>query len=771
MKNDEDHRFAWLLEAAPDAMVCVDAEGRIMLVNAQTERLFGYHRDELIGQPVEVLVPNAVRDVHPSHRAGYVADPRPRPMGAEMELAGRRRDGTTFPAEISLSAIDTEEGILVSAAVRDVTQRQQAAETAAQLASIIQSSYDAVIGKTLDHVITSWNPGAERLYGYTAAEITGRHVEVLIPPEDREREAEIVAAVARGERVDRYQARRLRKDGTAVEVSLTMSPIVGRSGTIVGVASITRDLNERQRADDRFRGLMEAAPDAMVCVDRDGRIVLVNAQTERLFGYRRDELVGQPVEILVPDQVRGLHPAHRAGYVTDPRPRPMGANMQLAGRRRDGSTFPAEVSLAAMGADDGLLVTAVVRDVTERLEIAAERERLRTQTERDKLERHLHESQRLESLGQLAGGVAHDFNNLLGVISNYAAFVGDEVASQLPGACGQGIRDDIAEVQRAAERAAGLTHQLLSFARQEMIQPRALNVNDVVLSVEQLLIRTLGEHVELITDLAVGLPAVLADPGQVEQILVNLAVNARDAMPQGGKLVIHTASTGIDDTASQGAVPPGQYVALKVSDTGIGIPKHVLDRVFEPFFTTKPKGEGTGLGLATVYGIITQAGGHVRIYSEPGFGTTLTALLPVTEQDIAAVTPPPAETRRGHGQTVLVVEDEPAMREVTRRILDRNGYHVVAAASGDEALDVLACQLEHIDVLLTDVIMPRMQGKELADRVRILKPVARVLFMSGYTQGLLGAQGVLEPGVQLIEKPFSETTILTKLYEILTDPS
>ena len=647
MKRLDDHRFAGLLEAAPDAMVCVDADGRIALVNAQTERLFGYGRDELVGQPVEMLVPDAVRAIHPGRRAGYVSDPRPRPMGAGMELAGRRRDGSTFPAEISLSAIDTEEGILVSAAVRDVTQRQLAAETAAQLASIIQSSHDAVIGKTLDQVITSWNPGAERLYGYTAAEVAGRHIEMLIPVEDREREAAVVAAVARGERADQYQTRRLRKDGTTVEVSLTLSPIADRTGTIVGVAT-------------------------------------------------------------------------------------------------------------------------VARDVTERLEIAAEQERLRTQTERDKLERHLHQSQRLESLGQLAGGVAHDFNNLLGVISNYAAFVGEEVARQLPGGRGQGVRDDIEQVQQAAERAAGLTHQLLAFARQEMIQPRVLNINDVVASVEQLLIRTLGEHIELITDLAAGLPPVLADPGQVEQVLLNLAINARDAMPRGGKLVINTASTIVDDTASQAQLPPGQYVALKVSDTGTGIPKDVLDRVFEPFFTTKPKGEGTGLGLATVYGIITQAGGHVRIYSEPGLGTSLTALLPVTEQDITPAAPPQAEPRHGHGQIVLVVEDEPAMREVTRRILDRNGYQVVAAASGAEALDVLASQVDHIDVLLTDVIMPRMQGKELADKIRILQPAARVVFMSGYTQGLLGAQGVLEPGVHLIEKPFSESTLLTKLHEILS---
>jgi two-component system, cell cycle sensor histidine kinase and response regulator CckA len=524
----------------------------------------------------------------------------------------------------------------------------------------------------------------------------------------------------------------------------------------------------KQLDDHLLAGLLEAAPDAIVSVAADGRIALVNAQTERLFGYGRDELIGQPVETLVPDAVRDIHSGHRAGYVADPRPRPMGAGMELAGRRRDGSTFPAEVSLAAMGSDEGLLITAVVRDVTERLEIAAERERVHTQADRDKLERHLHQSQRLESLGQLAGGVAHDFNNLLGVISNYAAFAGEEVAKEAPDERWQAVHDDIGQVQQAAEQAAGLTRQLLAFARQEMIQPRVLNVNDVVLSVEQLLIRTLGEHVELIADLAADLPPVLADPGQIEQVLVNLAVNARDAMPQGGKLIIRTASTSIDDTASQGELPPGRYVALKVSDTGTGIAKDVLERVFEPFFTTKPKGEGTGLGLATVYGIITQAGGHAWIYSEPGLGTSFTALLPITELDIALAIPQSAEPPHGHGQTVLVVEDEPAMREVTRRILDRNGYQAVAVASGHEALDVLARQLEHIDVLLTDVVMPRMQGKELADKIRVMQPAVRVVFMSGYTHGLLGAQGVLEHKVHLIEKPFSETTLLTKLHEVLS---
>ena len=691
-------------------------------------------------------------------------------MGAGMQLAGRRRDGTTFPAEISLSAIDTDEGILVTAAVRDVTERRLAAGITARLASIIQSSHDAVIGKDLDQVITSWNPGAERLYGYRAGDMIGRNIEVIIPAEDREREDRLHARVAAGKHVEQYQARRVRQDGTVLTVALTLSPIADDRGTIVGVSTVGRDATEQQRAQARFTGLLEAAPDAMICADRDGRITLVNAQAERLFGYPRDELIGQPVEILVPDDARPNHPEHRAGYLADPRPRPMGADMQLAGRRRDGTTFPAEISLSGIDTGEGILVTAAVRDVTERLEIQAERERLLTQAERDRLERQMHQSQRLESLGQLAGGVAHDFNNLLGVISNYASFAGEQLANPEPGMNLADVRDDISQIERAAERAASLTHQLLAFARQEVVQPRVLNLTEVVNGVEQLLLRTLGEHVELITDLADQLCLVLADPGQIEQVLVNLAVNARDAMPQGGKLTIQTAVADVGEpAATQLSLEPGRYVTLKVSDTGTGIPPHILDRVCEPFFSTKPKGEGSGLGLATVYGIITQAGGRLLIYSDAGLGTTCTAYLPATSQPAAVSSPAADAAQRGRGELVLVVEDEPAMREVTRRILARNGYQVTAVAGGREALAALTHRLDHIQLLLTDVIMPHMQGKELAGKVLTLHPRTRVVFMSGYTQGLLSAQGVLESGVHLIEKPFSETSLLAKLHEVLSE--
>ncbi len=525
----------------------------------------------------------------------------------------------------------------------------------------------------------------------------------------------------------------------------------------------------RELIDRRFLGLLEAAPDAMICVEGDGRIALVNAQAERLFGYHREELIGQLVEILVPEMMRGMHPGHRAGYVADPRPRPMGAGVALAGRRRDGITFPAEISLSAIESGEGILVTAAVRDVSERLAISAERERMRAEAERDRLERQLQRSQRMESLGQLAGGVAHDFNNLLGVISSYAAFVAEEAERQSPGEAWDTVRVDIEQVLRAADRAAGLTHQLLSFARREMVQPRVLDLNETVTSVEQLLRRTLGEHVELMTVRAGDLCPVLADPGQIEQVLVNLAVNARDAMPSGGKLTIETANTDVDQVyaTDQPGLAAGRYVTVKVSDTGTGMSPEVVDRAFEPFYSTKPKGEGSGLGLATVYGIITQAGGSARIYSEPGLGTTVNLLLPVTDLAPSAAGQPPPRLVRGRGEVVLIVEDEAALREVTRRILARNGYEVLVASNGYQAINLATAATQRLDVLLTDVVMPGMQGKEVAERVRRLRSEVRVLYMSGYTHGLLGVQGVLDPGVHLLEKPFSETSLLAKLHVVL----
>jgi PAS domain S-box-containing protein len=520
-----------------------------------------------------------------------------------------------------------------------------------------------------------------------------------------------------------------------------------------------------------FRELLETAPDAIVAVDAQGRIALVNAQTERLFGYPREELIGEPVEILVPEAARGVHSGHRSAYAAHPVSRPMGAGMQLAGRRRDGTTFPAEISLSAIQTEHGPLVSAAIRDITERLEEQAERERLRAQAQRERLERQLHQSQRLESLGQLAGGVAHDFNNLLGVILNYAAFVAQEVDTHAKGGAvdWRAVMSDVNEIKRAAERATKLTHQLLAFGRREVAQPVVLSVNEVLRDIERLLTRTLGEHVELITLLAPDLWRVKADPGQLEQVLVNLAVNARDAMPGGGDLVLESQNVVVDDdyVARRPGLAVGRHVRLRVSDTGSGMDREVVARAFEPFFTTKPKGEGSGLGLATVYGIIKQAGGDVEIYSEPGIGTTISVMLPATEEAGAAEARPVEMGRIRGGETVLVVEDESAMRELTRRILARNGYQVIVASGGAEAIQAAEAYDGRIDLLLTDVVMPQMLGKEVAERLGVIRPGIGVLYMSGYAQPILGSTGTLEPGVALLEKPFSEAQLLEKAREVL----
>jgi PAS domain S-box-containing protein len=657
MSEPSDAVVIGLLEAAPDAIIAVDRDGHIAVVNAQTVRMFGYERAELLGQPIELLVPERFRGRHPGHRLAYLRDMRPRPMGAGIPLAARRRDGSEFPAEISLSAL--ESGRMIVAAVRDVS--------------------------------------------------------------------------------------------------------------------------DRVRREAKFQGLLEAAPDAIVGVAADGRITLVNAQAERLFGYPRSELFGQLIETLVPEPARVGHPEKRRRYFADPRPRPMGSGNALRARRRDGTEFPAEISLSAMETEDGLIVSAAIRDVTERIEAQAERQRLEAEgerlaaaAERERLEAQLQQSQRLESLGQLAGGVAHDFNNLLAVMLNYASFVAEQIQEAADadpaGGWPQAYRD-LQQVLRAGQRATELTHQLLAFGRREVVRPRVLDLNGVIREVEQLLLRTLGEHIELHADLEPRLQPVLADPGQIEQVLVNLAVNARDAMPGGGTLTVHTGNHEVTAEESGGtrpAAPPGRYVRLRVADTGTGIPPEVLERVFEPFFTTKPPGEGTGLGLATVYGIITQAGGHTSVCSTIGVGTVVTALLPITDELPATVAAAagPAQLQRG-GESILVVEDEDALRAVTERILTRNGYRVLSADGGPEALKIAQDPSCHIDLMLTDVVMPQMHGRQLAEHVRDARPGLPVVYMSGYAQPFITGEGTLEPNTILITKPFTQAELLERLREAL----
>ena len=625
------------------------------------------------------------------------------------------------------------------------------------LRAMIHSSHDAIFAVGRDFVVRTWNPAAEALFGYPAEEIVGRGVDLLIPDDRRADQREMILLMEAGARLERFRSRRRHHDGHWLQVTLTMSPLRDESGEMIGYTVIARAVSARERLESSFQALLEAAPDAFLGVGDDGRVVLANTQAETLFGLARHGLIGKEIDKLLTPPLAGdvVPPAD-----DDPH------GPRATAHRNDGKAVPVEVTVSILPTDDGRIRCAVVRDITERVRAQERFLQLQAEAERAHVEAQLQRTQRLEGLGQLAGGVAHDFNNLIAVISNYATFIAETAAED-------GLTEiatDAAQITKAAQRGADLTHQLLAFARREVVRPRPLSLNDVVTDIEQMLRRSIGEHITLDVRLEPGLPSITADPGQLDQVLVNLAVNARDAMPRGGTITIETHDQIVDHDYAAGRphLRIGRYVRLRVNDTGTGMPPEVIERAFEPFYTTKPAGKGTGLGLATVYGIITAAGGDLSIYSEPGRGTTFTILMPTTDAQPAEVEepaePPPSDYRRG---TILAVEDEPALRDVLRRILAGAGHEVLIAADGPAALILAQQHPGPIDVLLTDVVMPHMLGKDLADRFLALSPGACVLFMSGYARPALDSQGTLDPDVTLVEKPFSKTQLLAAVQRCL----
>jgi two-component system, cell cycle sensor histidine kinase and response regulator CckA len=496
--------------------------------------------------------------------------------------------------------------------------------------------------------------------------------------------------------------------------------------------------------------VLDASPNAIIAIDADARIVYTNPQVANKFGYGVGELVGQPVEKLLPVRVIDRHVDHRKAFIANPVARPMGIGRDLAGRRRDGTEFPVEISLSPIQTESGLQVFATIVDITARR--AAEAQLL--------------QAQKLESIGRLAGGIAHDFNNMLFAIRGYAEMLEEDLSPERRA----DLDTDLAHRNAAAigmvvDRASLLTSQLLAFSRRQVVTPRVLDLNDGIRAVEPMLRRLIGEPVELRLALDPSAGRVRADAGQLDQILVNLVVNARDAMPDGGRVTIETDNVVFDlgYAIEHFDVTPGPFVMLAVSDTGQGMDRETRAHVFEPFFTTKELGRGTGLGLATIYGIVKQTGGHIWLYSEPGRGTTFKLYFPRVDEPVAEAADsggPREIARRG---TVLVVEDEPAVRDMTRQVLRRAGWNVIEVASGADAWAMIEAMRQPFDALVTDIVMPGLSGIELAERVLDRYPGIRVALLSGYTAGDLDLKRVLARGAAFVAKPVSSRDLLAAI--------
>jgi len=517
------------------------------------------------------------------------------------------------------------------------------------------------------------------------------------------------------------------------------------------------DLTERRLREDAlqlFRSLMEQSADGILILDGATHTILdVNETFCRWLDYTREELKGGTTERVVCPHPRmsweeRVAEVHRLGHRIDPNAAPRMIEVEY--RRRDGTRVPREVGFQYVAVQEHELIVVVARDVSERR----------------RLELQLHQAQKMEGIGRLAGGIAHDFNNVLTAIVGYTGMA----RAALPP--NHAAVADLDEVRRAAERASALTRQLLAFARKQIIQPQLVSINQLLDGVEPMLKPLIGEDIVLTVLTASDLWLVSADPSQVQQIVLNLAVNARDAMPSGGTLTFETANVvlGAEYARAHPDVAPGEYVRLAVTDTGIGMDEQVQQHIFEPFFTTKERGRGTGLGLATTHGIVRQSGGHIWLYSEPGRGTTFKIYLPRATEGVTPLPRVEAPLARPGWETVLVVEDEAMVRRFAVSALERLGYRALEAPNGETALETAAAFTGPIHLLFTDVVMPHMNGHELATRIRERQPDVRVLYASGYTDNTIVHQGVLEPGLAFLQKPYTAVELSAKVREVLDAP-
>ncbi|MHB8502697.1 MAG: hybrid sensor histidine kinase/response regulator, partial [Candidatus Acidiferrales bacterium] len=628
------------------------------------------------------------------------------------------------------------------------------AETVRRQALAMDSAADgiSILGEDGRHIYV--NMAFARMLGHESPEsMLGVQWQKIYDPRDIELLQEKVRESLKLEGKWSGQVNLRRRDGTAIPIEMAITPLANGVTACIGHDISARKEAEKARADAeiKYRTLVEqvAAISYIAELGLDGEWLYVSPQIEAITGYSQEEWLGNSRAWLrhVPKEDHAVIEAAEAASLRGER---FQAEYRIV--RNDGAViWVNDTAVVVSGSDSHPVMEGIIVDITER----------------KLLENQLQQSRRMEAVGRLAGGIAHDFNNLLTIIKGYA-----ELALQRTGIQPE-LRADVMQIENASERASMLIRQLLAFSRRQVLQPKVIDLNAIVVGLDKLLARLMGEHIEMVTRCGANVGNVKADPAQVEQVIMNLVVNARDAMPKGGRLMVETSNVDLDSTYARDhvSVKPGAYVMLAVSDTGMGMSPETVAHIFEPFFTTKESGQGTGLGLSTVYGIVKQSGGYIWVYSEPGKGTTFKVYLPrVAEQ---AESKQGAVQLPGAGQgseTILLVEDEEAVRELVSRILAARGYSVVAAKSTQEAEQFVAKHGGEIHLLLTDIIMPGTSGRELARRITARHPRTRVLYMSGYTDNVLAQGGVLEAGLSFLQKPFTPGTLVQKVRDVLDSP-
>jgi len=743
--------FRALIDAAPDGIIVVNQEGRIVLVNVQTEKLFGYDRSELLNQPIEMLVPAGFRGRHRGHRAGYMSNPGLRPMGAGLELYGLRKDGTEFPVEISLSPIQTDSGLLVSSAIRDITDRKRAQQ---RILTLLDSAPDAMVVADQNGRIVLVNSQTEKLFGYARAELLGQPVEVLVPErfwtmhrKHRNKYMEHTQLRPMGLGLELYG---LRKDGSEFPVEISLSPQQTEEGILV--SSTIRDVTERKRVESAlrqseaaFRGMVEGTYGVYRAAP-DGTILMANPALAYMLGYDSEkELVERNLAADV------FEPGEYSSKLFErPGSLKQFAQIETRWRRKDGRVISVELRGRAVSDEAGKMVCyeVIAQDVSHQRGV----------------EHRLRHVQKMEAIGRLAGGIAHDFNNVLGVITGYSEMLLDKLGED------QKLSPLVTQILGASQRASTLTRQLLAFSRQQVLEPQVIHIQEHLQGIQNLLRRVLGEDIRLTVDSGDHPVHLRVDPTQLEQVIMNLVVNARDAMPSGGSLSIEISEAQLDAgyCKHNPDARPGTYVCLAVSDTGCGMSQEILSRIFEPFFTTKESGKGTGLGLATVYGIVKQSSGHVTVYSEVGHGTTFKVYLPMCSEPATRTAAASLnDIAPGGRETILLVEDEDALREVAREYLSEKGYTVMVAPEAEAAMAAVENTKRPVDLLITDVILPGCSGVQLAQRLSASNPQLRVLYISGYTADTIVHHGGHDPNFAFLSKPFALGALARKIRSVI----